>query len=377
MAAEVISNATKRFASGAVVDLHLRWPLEPPGVLILFGPSGSGKSTVLRCLAGLERPEQGTIRFRDEVWADAERGYSMPPQARRVGFMFQDFALFPTHTVVGNIAYGLGALTAPDRDARIGEAVRLLHLEGLEDRRPRQLSGGQQQRVALARAIAMRPRLILLDEPLSALDAPTRMELRGGLRRLLRTLAIPSVVVTHDWEEALALGDTVAIMTNGRIVQIGPPAAVFNAPRDVDVARIVGMETVVAGQCTAYADGLATVEAGGVRLLALSSGDPGPEVYACIRAEDVIVEPLGVAATSARNHLRGTIRSVTPMSALVSLEIDCGFPLSATITRVAAEDLKLQAGSAVTAAIKAGAVHLIPREGAGATAGTRAHRGSG
>jgi molybdate transport system ATP-binding protein len=361
MAAQLIAAASIRYPSGATVHLDLTFPIQPAAVTVLFGPSGSGKTSMLRGLAGLERPSAGTIRFAGEAWVDVSAGTWVSPQARRVGYMFQDYALFPTYTVAGNIAYGLGVLPAVDRDERVREAVRLLHLEGLEDRRPRELSGGQQQRVALARAIATRPRLLLLDEPLSALDAPTRVQLRGELRRLLRELAVPSVAVTHDWEEALALGDRIAIIHDGRVIQTGTPESVFNAPKDVEVAKIVGMETVVPGRCLGIKDGMAEVEAGGRVLRALVQHDPGPDVFACIRAEDVIIERADAAATSARNHLAGTIRSITSMGALMCLEVDCGFRLTAIVTRMAADDLALVPGVPVIAAVKAGAVHLLPR----------------
>jgi molybdate transport system ATP-binding protein len=361
MAETLRAAASKRYASGATIDVALSLTLRPAEVLVLFGPSGSGKSTVLRCLAGLERPESGTIAFGDEIWVDAARGICVPPQQRRVGVMFQDYALFPVYTVAGNIAYGLGDLPEATRTARVRETMDLLGLRELAERKPRELSGGQQQRVALARAIATRPRLLLLDEPLSALDAATRMSLRLELHRWLRTLSLPTVLVTHDWEEALILGDCIAIVSEGRILQSGTPEAVFNAPKDVAVAKIVGIETVVPGRRLQFKDGMAEVEAGGRILRAVVQQDPGPDVFVCIRAEDVTVEAVGAGSTSARNHLAGIIRSIAPMGALVCLDLDCGFRLSAIVTRMAADDLELRPGIPVTAAIKAGAVHLVSR----------------
>src|ERR1700722_6113243 len=168
----------KRFPAGPTIHGRLRLPAGAPFVTVLFGPSGAGKTTVLRCLAGLERPESGTIRFGDETWFDAEARVCVPPQHRGVGYLFQDYALFPHLTVEGNIAYGLGNVPKAERRNRVGEAVALLRLGGLERRFPRQLSGGEQQRGALAGAGVPHPRLLLLDEPLSALDAPTRESLR-------------------------------------------------------------------------------------------------------------------------------------------------------------------------------------------------------
>jgi molybdate transport system ATP-binding protein len=275
--------------------------------------------------------------------------------------MPQDYALFPTYSVERNIAFGLDDLGTAERRQRVAEVMRLLQLRGSEHLRPSQLSGGQQQRVALARAVARRPRLLLLDEPLSALDLPTRAKLCEELRVLLKQLAIPSVVVTHDWTEALALGDQMAVVNEGRVLQVGAPQEVFSRPLNADVARIVGVETVVQGRVVDSSNGLAMVDVTGIRLLALAQEEARSDVFVCIRAEDVVLEAVGVGATSARNHLPGTVREVHAMGALVRVNIDCGFPLSAMVTRSAVEDLHLLPGAPVVAAIKAGSVHLIPR----------------
>jgi molybdate transport system ATP-binding protein len=239
--------------------------------------------------------------------------------------------------------------------------VELFRLQGFEAAKPRELSGGQQQRVALARAVAPRPQLLLLDEPLSALDTPTRLQLRGELRILLKQLALPSIIVTHDWAEALTLGDVMAVMGEGQVHQVGKPHEVFSRPADADVARIVGVETVVQGQVIENANGLATVTVNGTRLKGLSSDAIGAAVYVCIRAEDVVVEQAGSGMTSARNHLMGRVSEIAPQGVMVQVTIDCGFPLTATITRGAVEDLCLVPGASVIAAIKAGAVHLVSR----------------
>src|SRR4029453_11058019 len=174
--------------------------------------------------------------------------------------------LFPTYSVVGNIAYGLDALSASDRKRRVEEMVDLFQLRGLEAAKPQEFSGGQQQRVALARAVAPRPQLLLLDEPLSALDLPTRLQLRGELRRLLKRLALPSIIVTHDWAETLSLGDLVAVMGEGQVIQVGSQQEVFCRPANATVAQIVGVETVIEGHVIEEADGLATVRVNGTLL---------------------------------------------------------------------------------------------------------------
>lgn len=361
MASEVIVDIMKSFPGRLTIDVRFTQALEPPTVLILFGPSGAGKTTVLRCLAGLEWPERGLIKFRGETWLDTAAGLRLPPQKRALGYMAQDYALFPTHSVAGNIAFGLGSMASTQRQVRVAEVLALLQLQGMEDLRPAQLSGGQQQRVALARAIARRPRLLLLDEPLSALDVPTRSSLRGELRDLLKRLAIPSVVVTHDWEEALALGDQMVVMSEGRVLQVGTPQDVFSRPLNAEVARVVGVETVVQGRIIDSANGLATIEVAGTKLVALAAEESGPDVFVCIRAEDVVLEAVGVGTTSARNHLIGTVREVSSLGALARVGIDCGFSLSAMVTRSALEELRLAPGTQIVAAIKAGAVHLVPR----------------
>lgn len=361
MAEELIVDMTKTFPGRPPIRARLRYPLEPSTIMILFGPSGSGKTTVLRSVAGLEWPEQGTIGFTSETWLNTVAGTRVAPQDRHIGYMAQDYALFPTYTVAGNIAYGLGALGTTDRKQRVADMIELFRLRDFDRARPRELSGGQQQRVALARAVAIRPRLLLLDEPLSALDVPTRLQLRTELRGLLKHLSIPSIIVTHDWAEALTLGDTMAVMSDGAMLQVGTPQEVFSRPANAEVARIVGVETVVQGTILEVGEELTTVQVGAVSLTAIASPEIGSNVFVCIRAEDVTVELPGSVETSARNHLMGTVQTITPLGALAQLTIFCGFPLSAVITRSALNELGLSVGTTVTARFKAGSVHLIPR----------------
>jgi molybdate transport system ATP-binding protein len=363
MAATLTVDCRKTFSGRFTAAAQLTLPLDPPRVLILFGPSGSGKTTLLRCLAGLEWPEEGRIQFGSTIWIDVASNIRLSPQARRIGYMPQDYALFPTHTVMGNIEYGLSDLPAAARPERVRELIMLLQLQGLEQAKPAQLSGGQQQRVALARAIARRPQLLLLDEPLSALDAPTRAKLCGDLCRLLTQLAIPAVVVTHDWAEALTLGDIIAVMSGGQVLQVGSPQEVFSHPTNAEVARIVGIETVMQGHVVANDNGLATVSVNGTILKGLGANMSDSSVYVCIRAEDVLLEQVGSGVTSARNHLPGLVVEMFPQGPVVTVTIDCGFPLRAVITRGAREELGLETGSTVVVAIKAGAVHLVPRSG--------------
>jgi len=339
------------------------------GVTVLFGASGSGKTTVLRCLAGLEIPNEGEIKFGGEVWFEqsgrrhtAKSELFLPPRLRGAGFVPQDYALFPHLTVAGNLRYGLKELPAAEAGLRVAETLRWLGLEGLENRWPRELSGGQQQRVALARAVARRPRLLLLDEPLAALDTPTRLRLRGELRHWLRELRIPTILVTHDRQEALALGDDVVVLHHGLNVQHGALPEVFGRPANLAVAEITAVETIQSGKILAIREGLATVLAGTARLTALALDLPPDtsEVYVCIRAEDVILMQANSVQSSPRNHLAATVQAVNRKGSLVLVTLDCGFPLTAWLTQAACDELALQAGAQVVALVKAPQVHLLP-----------------
>jgi molybdate transport system ATP-binding protein len=361
VADQVAIDFEKRFPAGPSIEARFTLSMKGPPVTILFGPSGSGKTTILRCLAGLERPDRGRVRFGSETWFDSDRGVSLSPQQRRIGLLFQDYALFPHRDVEANVAYGLEGLSRSERVDRVAEVIELLGLQGLESRRPAQLSGGQMQRVALARALAPRPRLLLLDEPLSALDAPSRQALRMELGRLLRRLGIPTLLVTHDRTEALALGDRMAVITEGSVRQTGSVEEVFRRPADLGVARTVGVETVIPVRPVGRGDGLVTLDAGGMRLTAVDTGGVEGDAFACIRAEDVILERAPREGTSARNLLSGRVAEVHPEGALVRVTLDCGFPLHALITRHACAELGLNPGETITAMVKATSVHLVSR----------------
>jgi iron(III) transport system ATP-binding protein len=223
------------------IDLHVR----AGEMLVLLGPSGCGKTTMLRCIAGLEPITQGSIRVGDELVSAP--GKIVAPERRRVGMVFQEGALFPHLTVARNVGYGLGR--RPDRDARIDELLDLVGLPDMRDRLPSTLSGGQQQRVALARALAPHPGVILLDEPFSSLDASLRAQLRAEVLRILRTIGITSVFVTHDQQEAFAIGDRVAVMRDGCIEQLDEPVALYSRPTTPFVATFVGDANLLDGDC--------------------------------------------------------------------------------------------------------------------------------
>ena len=345
----LIADIEKRFDTGLRVDASLRIP-PGPSITILFGPSGAGKTTLLRCLAGLEKPTRGRIIFEGQDWTH------VPPQRRPVGYLFQDYALFPHLRVSQNIAYG--AKHSPET---VKQVASLMKVDDVLDRWPSQLSGGQQQRVALARVLARKPRLLLLDEPLSALDAATRDHLRSELGQLFRTLGVPVILVTHDWVDALALGDQMLLMSAGRVLQTGPPQEVLTRPQHPEVALAVGVETLVTGRVRQRGQGVAILDVGSTQLSAADPGGEETQFYVSIRAEDVTIEKGRAEHSSARNHLRGLVSEIVLAGILMKITLDVGFRLVALVTRQAAADLELSKGAEIFAVFKASAVHLIPK----------------
>jgi molybdate transport system ATP-binding protein len=349
-----------------ILDVELQLPLTAAGspVTVLFGPSGAGKTTLLRCLAGLDRPDRGRIEVGGEVWDDG-RSF-VPPRRRRVGYLFQEHALFPHLSVDANVGYGLRHLPRKTRPARVAQVLATAGADHLAGRPVRQLSGGEAQRVALARALAPAPRLLLLDEPLSALDAPTRARLRVELRRVLVAAGVPSIVVTHDRTEALALGDRIVVLIDGRVAQVDDLPDGFARPAGPAVAAAVGVESTLPGRVVEVAGGLARVRVGRHTLQAASSGVVvDDEVLACIRAEEVALAPAAPEpppAASPRNRLPATVTALATDGPLLRVDLDCdGVPLVAYVTRLSGEDLALRTGAPVVAVVKATAVHLVPR----------------
>jgi molybdate transport system ATP-binding protein len=361
MAGGLVASFRRQHAAGVTIRAELQLDAGAHRVMVLFGPSGSGKTTILRCLAGLDRPQEGFIRFGEEIWFDAAARIDRPPQQRRLAYVSQDYGLFPHLTVGQNIRFGMNAAARHAGD-RVEAILGTVHLEGMEGRFPTQLSGGERQRVALARALARDPRLILLDEPLAALDLPLRDPMRRELRQFLRSVDVPSVVVTHDRVDALTLGDRMAVLSGGYIRQVGPVHEVFSRPIDLAVAASVGVETVVPGDIVERANGLATVRVGTSHIRVAQAAAISRSVFACIRAEDVILETSQRREVSARNQLTARVTAIQPEGGVVRVTVDCGFPLSALITRPACDELLLTEGSVVTAVVKATAVHLIPRD---------------
>jgi molybdate transport system ATP-binding protein len=325
---------------------------------VLFGPSGAGKTTLLRVLAGLEPLDAGELRVDGELWTHGAKTI-VPARKRHVGLLFQDHALFPHMSVEKNVEYGVPRHLRSDKQDIVQWALRQTRAESLVDRPVTALSGGEAQRVAFARALARQPKMLLLDEPLSALDAPTREVLRNDLRSLIHTSGIPTISVTHDRTEALILADQVVVLINGRIHQIAGPTTVFEQPADAQVAGAVGVETASVGNIVGRRGGLVEVEVDGTRVFAPEPNFSGNTVLVCVRAEDIALTQ-EKTISSQRNQLSGHVARISPHGPLIRIDIDAGWKLASFITRTAMDELGLQEGSPVVAAFKAQSVHVIP-----------------
>ena len=309
-----LRGVSKRFGGSTAVD-ELSLDIEPGELVALVGGSGCGKTTTLRLIAGFERPDAGEIRFGDRIVND------IPPSRRGVGIVFQSYALFPTMTVAENIAFGLRVARWPQAQIRerVAELLALTHLVGLERRYANQLSGGQQQRVALARALARRPEVLLLDEPLSALDAKIRLRLRAEIRKIQQDLGVTTLYVTHDQEEALSLADRLAVMRSGRIEQLGRPEDVYGRPRTGFVADFIGVSNLVPCRVISAAAGLVDWE--GRPLHARLDGvADGAAVTLAVRPEKLAILT-AAAPANGRNRVDGVVDVVTFLGATVRLEI--------------------------------------------------------
>jgi molybdate transport system ATP-binding protein len=312
----------------------------------LAGPSGAGKSTALRAIAGLIRPSRGSIAAGDSRWFDAEQGIDMPPDRRSVGLVFQDYALFPHLSVAANVAYG-------SRNG-VADLLERLGIAALADERPGRLSGGERQRVALARALARDPAVLLLDEPLAALDAHTRSRVRGELRAYLSEAGLPTIVVTHDFTDAAALADRIGVLVEGRVVQIGTAEELIAAPASPFVAELAGTN-LLAGTAMFRADGLTEVTLTGGQTIVSTDAASGPV--------SVLVQPWEISIAriapedSMQNHIRGRITSLVPVGNRMRVHLG---PLTAEVTAASAAQLGLREGETAVAGFKAVATRLSP-----------------
>ena len=343
-------------------ELDLSLDVESDRCLALVGPSGAGKTSLLRSVAGLTTPERGRISCGRETWTDAAAGLSLAPERRRCGYVFQDYALFGHLPVWRNVAY---PLRGAGRDERRRLALGLLARFGLEahaDERPRTLSGGERQRVALARALALEPSVLLLDEPLAALDARTRAHASRELARTIRDAGVPALLVTHDFEEAAALADEIAVVESGRIVQRGTPGELASRPAAAFVADLIG-SVVLTGTAAARADGgTEVVLAGGGTVISTDQGLAGPVAVSVHPWEITLEPPLAEAPSSARNRIAARVASVTELGSRARVGLDAaGQALAAEVTPAAIAELGLAPGREVVAVWKASATRVVER----------------
>jgi molybdopterin-binding protein len=320
-------------------------------MFVLLGSSGCGKTTTLSVIAGLTKEDKG------DIYLDGSRINDTPPHKRGIGFVFQNYALFPHLNVYENVEFGLKAGNKRSKrggnTTEVKRALELVGLDGFEKRNPMKLSGGEQQRVALARALATEPECILMDEPLSNLDAVVRERLRHEIAQLQRDIGLTSIYVTHDQVEAMALGDRIAVLNNGRVEEVGTPEKIFYKPEKEFVARFIGMKD----------NGVLQISTGNFDLTTVFvPSSVGTRVKACVRPEEIILakSDRNTSVRSARNEIAGRVISISQNGPLMRVLVDVGGDeMSVDITRLAVRDLKLFGGDRVLLTFKATSVHVI------------------
>jgi molybdate transport system ATP-binding protein len=352
---------TVALRQAAPIPLDLAFALRPGEVTALFGASGSGKTTVLRAIAGLHRPRTGRIACNGTTWFDSDANLWLPPHRRRVGLVFQDYALFPHMTAEANVAAALGHLPKDQRPARARELLALVHLDGFATRRPAELSGGQRQRVAVARALAREPEVLLLDEPFSALDRAVRVALYAEIEAIRARLACPIVLVTHDFEEVARLADRVLVLDTGRIVAEGDVGAVSARTDLAVIAAGAEAGSVLDATLIETLAGrrLSVLDTAAGRLVAPEiDAAPGTRLRVRIPARDVILADRAPEGLSVHNALAGTVAEVAPRAGgLADVAVALGAArLRAQVTEDAVARMGLAPGRPVVALVKSVAV---------------------
>jgi molybdate transport system ATP-binding protein len=351
----------RRGATSFVLDVAVE---APPGISILFGVSGAGKSTLLDCLAGLVHPDAGKIVVGEDVLFDSAANIRLPPQKRCIAYVFQSLALFPHLTVQENIEYGLADISEQDRRTRVAEILQAFRVDKLRNQKPGQISGGERQRTALARSLVTAPRVLLLDEPLTGLDAELKASIVEDLRAWNAARRIPILYVTHTREEVDALGERLIVIENGRVVSHGMPMDVLDAPRRKRLAQAAGFENLLNATVLDLreADGVMRV-----RLGESSSEIEVPLAHACaedrvqvaIRAGDILLATERPRGLSARNILEGRIVSMERRGAMMRARVDCGVMFIVHVTPGAVRALELSAAKQVWLVLKTHSCHLV------------------
>jgi molybdate transport system ATP-binding protein len=336
----------------------------PPGITILFGASGAGKTTLLDCLAGLLQPEAGHIALRGRTLFDKNSGLNLPTRRRCLGYVFQDLALFPHLTVEANIRYGLSRLSAQEQSRRAAAILESLRASHLRARYPGEISGGERQRVALARALVTDPELLLLDEPLVGLDAPTKSSIVDDLRSWNRAHQIPILYVTHDRGEVFALGERVIAVDAGRIVAQGTPHEVLNAPRREAMAQLAGFENIFDASVESIheAQGTMTCRLAGSPVtleVPLSRLPAGGAARVAVRAGDILLATTRPQDISARNIIPGVLLSLEQRDFMITAQVDCGVRFQVHLTPGARDSLQLHPGRDVWLVLKTHSCHFV------------------
>lgn len=336
----------------------------PPGISILFGPSGAGKSTLLDCIAGLVRPDAGRIAVGEEILFDSQADVNRSPQTRRIAYVFQTLALFPHLSAEENVSYGLDSLPHEQRAARVQEILKAFRVEKLRTRKPPEISGGERQRIALARSLVTQPRVLLLDEPLTGLDAELKAAIVDDLRAWNAARRIPILYVTHTREEVDALGERVIAMDHGRVISTGTPVEVLEAPRHKRLAQAAGFENLLGGTVVDLreADGVMRVRLSESRCeieVPLGYAAAGDRVRVAIRAGDILLATSQPHDLSARNLIEGKIVAMEPRGTLVRARVDCGVNFIVHLTPGAVRTLELAEGRHVWLVLKTHSCHLV------------------
>lgn len=364
MPAILSARIRKKLHAAGSAPFHLGVALDvPPGISILFGPSGAGKSTTLDCIAGLLRPEEARIVIGDAILHETEKKIDLPPEKRRIAYVFQSLALFPHQTVEENVAYGISALSVTERRQRVKEILSDFHVEKLAKRKPSEMSGGERQRVALARSLVTQPRALLLDEPLTNLDAYLKNTIMEDLRAWNSARNIPILYVTHSRDEVDTLGERVIAMDHGRIISEGHPRHVLDAPRKVGLAQSAGFENLLSGVVMELreVDGVMRVQLDPACEIEVPLGDSpvGSRVQVAIRAGDVILASEKPHGLSAQNLLEGRIVLLEQRGALVVVRVSCGPIFIVHVTPRAVRSLELAVGRPIWLVLKTHSCHLV------------------
>ena len=338
----------------------------PAGFTILFGASGSGKTTTLKSISGIVRPDTGRISIGDEVLFDSEQRIDLPIRARGVGYVFQDLALFPHLTALANVEFGMSRVPHADRRRRAGAMMEALHITHTARRKPRGISGGEAQRIALARALSCQPRLLLLDEPLSAIDEATKLSIISDLKSLNREMNLPILYVTHNREEAVSLGERVIVFERGRVVARGLPLEVFGTPITSSVARLTGVENIFSGRVLSKSepDGTMTVEISDVigwcRVdVPFGNQATGEAVTVAVPSGDILLATEEPRSTTLRNRLKGRICAIEERMNRSVVSVESGVSWNASVTPQAVRELGLSEGQEIWLAFKTHSCYLL------------------